>query len=215
MTPSVAVVLVTYYGTRYLERLWASLQAQVYPRDRWQLIVVENGPDGSAAAWLRERVPDAHVLVPGGNTGYAGGNALGMQQALAAGVDYVVIVTQDTDLAPDVLRALVDAAERHPTAGAVQPKLMRRAPDGRAVIHSRGNELHYLGVGFIGGDGEPDRALSEEPIAFASGAGVLYRGARCSKSGSSIRRCSCTTRIPTSAGDYDWLDGRACSRRRR
>ena len=28
MTPSVAVVLVTYYGTKYLERLWASLQAQ-------------------------------------------------------------------------------------------------------------------------------------------------------------------------------------------
>jgi GT2 family glycosyltransferase len=93
------------------------------------------------------------VLVPGGNTGYAGGNALGMQEALAAGVDYVVIVTQDTDLAPDVLRALVDAAERHPAAGAVQPKLMRREPDGRAVIHSRGNELHYLGVGFVGGDG--------------------------------------------------------------
>ena len=47
--------------------------------------------------------------------------------------------------------------------------------DGRAVIHSRGNELHYLGVGFVGGDGEPDRALGEEPIAYASGAAVLYR----------------------------------------
>jgi GT2 family glycosyltransferase len=175
VTPPVAVVLVTYYGTTYLERLWASLQAQAYPRDRWQLIVVENGPDGSAAAWLRERAPGARVLVPGGNTGYAGGNALGMQEALAAGVEYVVVVTQDTHLAPDVLRALVDVAERHPTAGAVQPKLMRRGPDGRAVIHSRGNELHYLGVGFVGGDGEPDRALAEEPIAYASGAGVLYR----------------------------------------
>ena len=67
MTPSVAIVLVTYYGTRYLERLWASLQAQAYPRERWQLIVVENGPDGSAAAWLRERAPGARVLVPGPN----------------------------------------------------------------------------------------------------------------------------------------------------
>jgi len=26
--PAVAVVLVTFYGARYLERLWASLQAQ-------------------------------------------------------------------------------------------------------------------------------------------------------------------------------------------
>ena len=175
MTPSVAVVLVTYYGTRYLERLWADLQAQTYPRDRWRLIVIENSPDRSAAAWLRERAPGVRVLVPGDNTGYAGGNALGMQEALDAGVDYVVVVTQDTELAPDVLRALVDVAERHPTAGSVQPKLMRRERDGHVVIHSRGNELHYLGVGFVGGDGEPDRELPEAPITYASGAAVLYR----------------------------------------
>jgi GT2 family glycosyltransferase len=43
------------------------------------------------------------------------------------------------------------------------------------VLHSRGNELHYLGVGFVGGDGEPDRPLAVAPIAYASGAGALYR----------------------------------------
>jgi GT2 family glycosyltransferase len=45
------------------------------------------------------------------------------------------------------------------------------------VLHSRGNELHYLGVGFVGGDGEPDRALGVRPITYASGAAVLYRAA--------------------------------------
>ncbi len=173
--PAVAVVLVTFYGTTHLERLWASLRAQRYPPERWRLIVVENGPDRAAARWFGEQAPGVQVLVPGDNTGYAGGNALGMNEALAAGADYVVIVTQDTHLGPDVLRALVDVAEAHPTAGAVQPKLLRREPDGRVVIHSRGNELHYLGVGFVGGDGEPDRPLDVRPIAYASGAGVLYR----------------------------------------
>ena len=173
--PAVAVVLVTFYGTTHLERLWASLCAQRYPAERWQLIVVENGPDRAAARWFGERAPGVRVIVPGGNTGYAGGNALGMREALAAGVDYVVIATQDTHLEPDVLPALVDVADAHPTAGAVQPKLLRREPDGRIVIHSRGNQLHYLGVGFVGGDGEPDRPLDVRPIAYASGAGVLYR----------------------------------------
>jgi GT2 family glycosyltransferase len=73
------------------------------------------------------------------------------------------------------MAALVDVAEAHPTAGAVQPKLLRHEPDGRVVLHSRGNELHYLGVGFVGGDGEPDRPLDVRPIAYASGACVLYR----------------------------------------
>ena len=173
--PAVAVVLVTFDGTKHLERLWASLRAQRYPAERWRLIVVENGPDRAAARWLGEQAPGVQVIVPGDNTGYAGGNALGMREALAAGVDYVVIATQDTHLEPDVVRALVDVAEAHPTAGAVQPKLLRREPDGRVVLHSRGNELHYLGVGFVGGDGEPDRPLAVRPIAYASGAGVLYR----------------------------------------
>jgi GT2 family glycosyltransferase len=173
--PAVAVVLVTYDAVKYLERLWASLAGQRYPEDRWRLIVVDNSPDASAARWFGERAPGVRVLVPGRNTGYAGGNALGMREALTAGADYVVIVTQDTLPAPDALAALVATAESNPTAGAVQPKLLRPAGDGGVVIHSRGNELHYLGVGFVGGDGEPDHALDVQPIAYASGAAVLYR----------------------------------------
>jgi GT2 family glycosyltransferase len=174
-SPLVVVVLVTFHGTRYLEALWASLRAQRYPHERWELIVVDNGPDGSAARWFGERAPATTVLVPGANLGYAGGNALAMDAALARGADYVAVITQDTSLEPDFLRALVDVAQAHPDAGAVQPKLLRREADGRTVLHSRGNELHYLGVGFVGGDGEPDRTLDVVPIAYASGAGALYR----------------------------------------
>ena len=149
MNASVAVVLATFDGAKHLEGLCASLEAQRYPRERWRLIVVDNGPAPGVAGWFAERAPGARVLVPGTNLGYAGGNALGMREALASGA--------------------------HPNAGAVQPKLLRRATDGRTVLHSRGNELHYLGVGFVGGDGEPDRALAVQSIAYASGAGVLYR----------------------------------------
>ena len=86
-----------------------------------------------------------------------------------------MIVTQDTTLEPGFLRALVEVAQAQPEAGAVQPKLLRRDAEGATVLHSRGNELHYLGVGFVGGDGEPDRPLGVQRIGYASGAGVLYR----------------------------------------
>ena len=181
--PLVAVVLTTHNGARYLERLWGSLVAQRYPPERWRLIAIENGPDGDAARWLAARAPAARVLVPGDNRGYAGGNALGIQDALAHGDDYVLVVTQDTWLDPGALPALIDTAEAHPQAGAVQPKLLRRDASGRLVLHSRGNELHYLGVGFVGGDGEPDRPLDVRPIAYASGACVLYRSRALSQVG--------------------------------
>jgi GT2 family glycosyltransferase len=173
--PAIAVVLSTFDAAKYLDVLIASLQVQTYPRERWRLIVVDNGPEPGVAAWFAGHAPAARVLVPGDNLGYAGGNALGMREALAGGADYVVIVTQDTQVEPDFLRALVAVAEAHPDAGAVQPKLLRRDAEGTSVLHSRGNELHYLGVGFVGGDGEPDRALDVRPIAYASGSGVLYR----------------------------------------
>ena len=173
--PAVAVVLTTFDAGKYLDRLVATLQVQTYPRERWRLIVVDNGPEPGVAAWFARHAPAARVLVPGDNLGYAGGNALGMREALAGGADHVVIVTQDTQVEPDFLHALVAVAEAHPDAGAVQPKLLRRDAEGTTELHSRGNELHYLGVGFVGGDGEPDRALDVRPIAYASGAGVLYR----------------------------------------
>ena len=117
-SPSVAVVLTTFDGAEYLEGLWESLRAQTYPGERWRLIVVDNGPEPGVAAWFAERVPAARVLVPGENLGYAGGNALGMREALAGGAEHVVIVTQDTHVEPDFLRALVDVAQAHPEAGA-------------------------------------------------------------------------------------------------
>ena len=175
--PTVAIVLVTYYDTQYLQRLYATIEAQRFPSHRRHLIVVENGAGRAAARWFSEHAPDAQVIVPGDNTGYAGGNALGMQRALEEGAEYVAIVTQDTYLEPDWLRELVDVAQSRPRAGAVQPKIMRRDDKGDAVIHTRGNELHFLGVGFVGGDGEPDRELDVVSICYASGAGVLYRSA--------------------------------------
>lgn len=175
--PTVAIVLVTYYETKYLERLYATIDAQRYPRPCRRLIVVENGPARAAARWFAHHAPEADVIVPGTNTGYAGGNAIGMERALQEGAEYVAILTQDTYVEADWLGALVDVAQSRPRAGAVQPKIMRRDERGRTVIHTRGNELHFLGVGFVGGDGEPDREMDVTAICYASGAGVLYRAA--------------------------------------
>lgn len=169
------IVLVTYYGADDLDRLWASVCALDYPRDRYRLLVIENGPERQAARWFSDHAPAVRVLVPGGNTGYAGGCAIGMREALAAGADYVAIMTQDTEVDPGWLRELTRVAEEHPRAGAVQPKLLRRDDAGRLVVHSWGNELHYLGVGYVGGDGAPDRELTVRAVGYASGAGVLYR----------------------------------------
>ena len=173
--PTVAVILVTYNGLRYLDTLYTAIRNLRYPRERYFLLVIDNGPNHEAQQWFAANAPGVRVIVPGKNTGYAGGNAIGMEEALGAGVDYVAIVTQDTQLDAFWLQALVDVAQRYPKAGAIQPKILRRDSSGQSVIHTWGTQLHFLGVGYVGGDGLPDRALEIGPIPSASGAGVLYR----------------------------------------
>lgn len=173
--PYVGIVLVTYYGADNLEKLYQSIRALWYPRDRLFLLVVENGPEREAEKWFQAQAPDVRVIVPGADTGYAGGSAIGMRAALSAGADYVAVLTQDAELEPLWLWELVRTAEGQPGVGAVQPKILRRCSDGPAVIHTWGNELHFLGVGYVGGDGMADRPLEVRSIAFASGTGVLYR----------------------------------------
>lgn len=175
--PRVAIVLVTYRATDRLERLHAAIAGLDYPRDRRTLIVVDNSPDRSSAAWFSAHAPDARVIAPGENTGYAGGNAIGMREALAADADYVAILTQDTLPDPGWLDELLAVAAAHPRAALVQPKILRRDAQGRVVVNSWGNDLHFLGVGVSGGDGEPDRPLDVREVGYASGASLLCRAA--------------------------------------
>ncbi len=173
--PTVAIILVTFHGADYLERLYTSICRLRYPRERYSLLVVENGPKREAQRWFAMHAPDVRVIVPGENIGYAGGYALGMEEVIEAGVDYIGIVTQDTEIEPFWLKELVEVAERYLRAGAIQPKILRRETGGRMVIHTWGNQLHFLGVGYVGGDGLVDRPFEVRPIPYASGAGVLFR----------------------------------------
>lgn len=170
-----AIVLVTYRGEAYLDRLYTSIHKLEYPRGRYRLLVIDNGPEHALQRWFSQHAPDVRVITPGHNTGYAGGATIGMLEALAWGVDYVAVITQDVLLDPAWLRELLAVAERHPRAGAIQPKILRGDQHGGTVINTWGNELHFLGVGFSGGDGCPDQPLAIRPVPYASGAGLLLR----------------------------------------
>lgn len=91
--------------------------------DDHEITVVENGtppgPDWRAAAGARVRVLRSPV-----NVGYAAGNNLGIRDALGRGADAVLLLNDDTLVAPDVLARLAAAAEDDPAAGALGPVVL-------------------------------------------------------------------------------------------
>ena len=79
--PGVRVVVLNRNGGGVVLRALRSLTGLAWPRERLNVIVVDNGStDGSVAA-LRDRFPAVEVLDAGSNLGFAGGNNLGLARA--------------------------------------------------------------------------------------------------------------------------------------
>jgi GT2 family glycosyltransferase len=160
--------------------LLESIGSLRYPKQRLELHLVDNSPgDGTLAtvraegARLGAKLPEIIVHEPGQNVGFARGNNLALQTALAHGVDYCFLINPDASFEPDAIREAVAAAETDPRIGSVQSLLViQDTPD---IVNTRGDCIHYLGFGYVGGYQESRAAVADAvlDIAYASGACVL------------------------------------------
>lgn len=120
MTARIGVV-VLHYGTDELtlRSLRALLEDRASPPRR--VVLVDNGPGAGVAARVRAELPDVEVVVPGTNTGFAGGCNRGIA-ALGPDVELVALVNSDVVVPPGWLTPLVVALDAEPQLGAVVPK---------------------------------------------------------------------------------------------
>lgn len=173
-------VIVSYNPYRYgfFPACVQDLKKTVLQNDKYQIdhhiLVVDNASTDEAPALVRQQFPGVEVIETGKNLGYAGGNNVGIKEALRRGTQYVAVVTQDVFVHPDWLLRLVDTAEAYPGIGAVQP-LICLAQE-RDKINSIGNKIHFLGYGYADGY-RLNRAeflgAGIKPVAYASGACLL------------------------------------------
>jgi GT2 family glycosyltransferase len=136
------------------------------------LIVADNGSDQDPAQALEEQVPGTTVARLERNSGYGAACNAGARVALAAGAEHILFLNNDTTLQAGALKALADAAERHPDA-ILAPKIVFSArPD---IVWSAGGFVvgplcsnHHLG------EGEPaDRYTAERQVAWATGCALF------------------------------------------
>lgn len=122
--PSVRLVVLNYNGGEHVLRCVEHLEALDWPRDRLDLVVVDNdSSDGSDDA-IEARFPKVRLLRTGRNTGFPANN-LGLRDL--EGIDFVGLVNNDAFVEPGWLRALVDEIEPDPGVGAVCPKILLAA----------------------------------------------------------------------------------------
>ena len=145
------------------------------------------------------------------NLGFAGGCNAG---AAATTAPLLFFLNPDARPAPGCLDALRAAADAHPDWGAWQALV---ALPGGAEVNTRGGEVHWLGVGWSGGYGEPvarlvaTTARSASRRARRSSCGA----ARGTRRAASTPTTSCTARTSTCRCGCGSPAGRSGSRARR
>ncbi len=189
-TPRTAIVVVSWNHGRFLTDCFAAVERAGLAPGFATLMIVDNAsPDGSGDFIARELLSPDGASTKGGfpcrffknadNFGFSGGNNQAMRLALEEGYDYVYLLNPDTEAQPGFLEEALRVAEADPAIGIVQSQL--RLHPKTEFLNSYGNEIHFLGFGYAGGestraDAPESRAkLRVRDIAYASGAGMLIR----------------------------------------
>jgi GT2 family glycosyltransferase len=115
--PDLTAIVVTYNALPWLEQCLESVRGH-------EVVVVDHGSSDGTLAFVRERYPEARVVVQE-NKGMGGGNNAGMR---VAGGRYFFLLNSDAWVVGDGLERLVAHADAHPEAAVVGPRL--RNPDG-------------------------------------------------------------------------------------
>lgn len=108
-TPSVLAVLVVRNGSRWLRECLKSLAAQRYPR--FGVIAVDNASTDGSREVLEQALGERRVLGLDEDRGIAGALRAASELPPAQAADYLLIVHDDTALAPNAVASLVETAE--------------------------------------------------------------------------------------------------------
>ena len=197
-TPLVHVLVINWNGREHLTDCFASLLASDYPAV--EFVLVDNASTDDSIALVERDFgadPRVAILPLATNRGWSGGNNAGIARAREMGASYIFLLNNDTAVAPDCIRLLVQGMERRPDCGALAPRMLLF--DSPTHLNSVGLELSLIGSAWDRGIGQLDGPAwhEEVPVAGVCGGACFLR----------TRALDDTTLLPEEFGIYlDDLD---------
>src|ERR1700722_728234 len=118
MSASLATIIVTHNCEDTMPECLRSLNESTVPSF---LFVVDNASSDGTTAVVRSIAPDATMLEPRENLGFAGGCNLGIRAAQALHPDYLFFLNPDASVDPQCVETLLGAMEADPQLAVVSP----------------------------------------------------------------------------------------------
>src|ERR1044071_5774571 len=117
----IGIVLVNFNGYSDTKRCLESLETMTYPNT--EIIVVDNGSADGSGERLRNEFPSVTHIRSEENTGFTGGNNIGIEHSMQNGCDHVLLLNNKTIITPGFLEPLVERLESDPKIAAVSGKI--------------------------------------------------------------------------------------------
>lgn len=177
MPPAVSIIVLNYNGREDTLACLRSLEHLTYPNV--EVIVVDNASSDASVEAIRAAYPNMTLIETGANLGFTGGNNVGIRYALERGADYILLLNNDTVVAPDFISILVETMENDPGLGVTGPMIYYySAPE---TIWSAGGAIDWTrGTTSMIGLNEEDKSqygLSPRAVDFVTGCALLARRA--------------------------------------
>lgn len=124
--PSVSIIILTTNALTMTKEQLLDVARLNVAGIKAECLVVDNGSsDGTENVVGNYKLPNMEYtfIQSGANLGFAGGNNVGIRDALKRGFDYIVLMNNDLILSKDIVAKLVDYMEKSPEVGIASPKM--------------------------------------------------------------------------------------------
>lgn len=161
------IVVLNWNGKAYLHRCLTALLPQT--TGRAEVVLVDNASTDGSVGFVREHFPAVQVVSLPANLGFAAGNNAGAVGCLA---EWLIFLNNDTEVAPDWLSAVLDAAAAVGPRAVISSKIVFL--DGPGLVDSAGDDYFRAGGAAKGWHGRP--AVTAPPsreVFSACGAALM------------------------------------------
>lgn len=143
--PRVSIVILNYNGRHHLQGCFDSLAALDYPKERLEVILIDNGSDDGSQQELREKHGWVRLIENPRNVGFTGGCNQGA--LAAANAELLVFLNNDMRVEPRWLAELVAPIVR----GECQCTTAKMFSWDGKLINSVGGGMNFHGIGIQSG----------------------------------------------------------------
>ncbi|WP_332911063.1 glycosyltransferase family 2 protein [Algoriphagus boritolerans] len=169
--PSVAIILVNWNGLDFTQECLNSLRNVDFPD--FKIILVDNASQNQEGKRLKKSFPEIELIENTENLGFSGGNNVGIRYALEQGVSHIMLLNNDTVVAPDFLGEMMRKFHQDPNLGVVQP-LILFLNDPKKIWSAGGKWVPSIGRAITLGDHEPVADYRCKKNGPGLGNGLLY-----------------------------------------